>query len=49
MHLTLWTDYALRTLIYLGAKGDSLATIAEIAEGFYDPSPAKWSALRYGS
>jgi Rrf2 family nitric oxide-sensitive transcriptional repressor len=34
MHLTLWTDYALRTLIYLGAKGDSLATIAEIAESF---------------
>ena len=34
MHLTLWTDYALRTLIYLGAKGDGLATIAEIAESF---------------
>ena len=34
MHLTLWTDYALRTLIYLGAKGDNLATIAEIAESF---------------
>jgi Rrf2 family nitric oxide-sensitive transcriptional repressor len=34
MHLTLWTDYALRTLIYLGAKGDSLSTIAEIAESF---------------
>jgi Rrf2 family nitric oxide-sensitive transcriptional repressor len=33
-HLTLWADYALRTLIYLGAKGDSLATIAEIAESF---------------
>jgi len=34
MHLTLWTDYALRTLIYLGAKGDRLSTIAEIAVGF---------------
>lgn len=34
MHLTLWTDYALRTLIYLGAKGDRLSTIAEIAAGF---------------
>ena len=34
MRLTLWTDYALRTLIYVGAKGDRLATIAEIAERF---------------
>jgi Rrf2 family nitric oxide-sensitive transcriptional repressor len=34
MHLTLWTDYALRTLIYLGAKGDGMATVAEIAESF---------------
>src|SRR6476619_253595 len=34
MRLTLWTDYAVRTLIYLGGNGDSLATIAEIAEGF---------------
>jgi Rrf2 family transcriptional regulator, nitric oxide-sensitive transcriptional repressor len=34
MRLTLWTDYALRTLIYLGAKGDRLSTIAEIAESF---------------
>jgi len=32
MHLTLWTDYALRTLIYAGAKGERLSTIAEIAE-----------------
>jgi Rrf2 family transcriptional regulator, nitric oxide-sensitive transcriptional repressor len=34
MHLTLWTDYALRTLIYVGAHGDRLSTIAEIAAGF---------------
>jgi Rrf2 family transcriptional regulator, nitric oxide-sensitive transcriptional repressor len=34
MRLTLWTDYALRTLIYVGAKGDRLSTIAEIAAGF---------------
>jgi Rrf2 family transcriptional regulator, nitric oxide-sensitive transcriptional repressor len=34
MRLTLWTDYALRTLIYVGAKGERLSTIAEIAEGF---------------
>ena len=34
MRLTLWTDYALRTLIFVGAKGGKLATIAEIAEGF---------------
>jgi Rrf2 family nitric oxide-sensitive transcriptional repressor len=34
MHLTLGTDYALRTLIYVGAKGGRLATIAEIARAF---------------
>lgn len=34
MRLTLWTDYALRTLIYLGAKGSGLSTIAEIAASF---------------
>ena len=34
MRLTLWTDYALRTLIYVGAKGEQLSTIAEIAESF---------------
>ena len=34
MRLTLWTDYALRTLIYVGAKRDRLTTIAEIAESF---------------
>lgn len=34
MRLTLWTDYALRTLIYLATKGDELSTIAEIAKSF---------------
>jgi Rrf2 family nitric oxide-sensitive transcriptional repressor len=34
MRLTLLTDYALRTLIFVGAKGGRLATIAEIAESF---------------
>jgi Rrf2 family nitric oxide-sensitive transcriptional repressor len=34
MRLTLWTDYALRTLIYVGAKAGRLSTIAEIAESF---------------
>jgi Rrf2 family nitric oxide-sensitive transcriptional repressor len=34
MRLTLWTDYALRTLIFIGAKGGGLSTIAEIAERF---------------
>jgi Rrf2 family transcriptional regulator, nitric oxide-sensitive transcriptional repressor len=34
MRLTLWTDYALRTLIYVGAKGEELSTIAEIAKSF---------------
>jgi Rrf2 family nitric oxide-sensitive transcriptional repressor len=34
VRLTLGTDYALRTLIYLGAKGGARSTIAEIAESF---------------
>src|SRR6478609_688381 len=34
MRLTLWPDYALRTLIYIGATGGGLSTIAEIAESF---------------
>jgi Rrf2 family transcriptional regulator, nitric oxide-sensitive transcriptional repressor len=34
MRLTLWTDYALRTLIYVGAKSGELSTIAEIAQSF---------------
>jgi Rrf2 family nitric oxide-sensitive transcriptional repressor len=34
MRLTLWTDYALRTLIFVGATDGRLATIAQIAESF---------------
>jgi Rrf2 family nitric oxide-sensitive transcriptional repressor len=34
MRLTQYTDYALRTLILLGLKGETLATIAEIAERY---------------
>jgi Rrf2 family nitric oxide-sensitive transcriptional repressor len=34
MRLTLWTDYALRTLIYLAMKEQGLATIGEIAGSF---------------
>lgn len=34
MRLTLGTDYALRTLIYVGAAGGRRATIAEIAASF---------------
>lgn len=34
MRLTLWTDYALRTLIYVGAKAGRLSTIGEISENF---------------
>ena len=34
MRLTLRTDYALRTLIYVGANAGRLSTIAEIAESF---------------
>jgi Rrf2 family nitric oxide-sensitive transcriptional repressor len=31
MHLTRYTDYSLRVLIYLGTRQDKLATISEIA------------------
>ncbi|MCE8035063.1 MAG: Rrf2 family transcriptional regulator [Halomonas sp.] len=34
MHLTRYTDYALRVLIYLAVKGEERATIHEIAESF---------------
>jgi len=34
MRLTLWTDYALRTLMYVGAREPQLATIAEVAATF---------------
>ncbi|MDH5545919.1 MAG: Rrf2 family transcriptional regulator [Gammaproteobacteria bacterium] len=37
MQLTLYTDYSLRTLIYLEIHGDKLSTIGEIAE-FYQIS-----------
>jgi Rrf2 family nitric oxide-sensitive transcriptional repressor len=34
MRLTLWTDYALRTLMYVGVNDGRLATIAEISAAF---------------
>lgn len=34
MQLTLYTDYSLRVLIYLGLKEDELATISEIADSY---------------
>ena len=34
MRLTLHTDYALRVLMYVGVKGDTLSTIPEIVEHF---------------
>lgn len=34
MRLTQFTDFALRTLIYLGLKGDCLSSIHEIAEAY---------------
>ena len=37
MRLTVYTDYALRLLMYLALKDDGLATIAEVA-GSYDIS-----------
>jgi Rrf2 family nitric oxide-sensitive transcriptional repressor len=34
MQLTLYTDYSLRVLVYLGLKTDELATISEIAKTY---------------
>lgn len=34
MQLTLYTDYSLRVLMYLGLKTDELVTISEIAENY---------------
>ena len=34
MRLTVYTDYALRMLMYLELRKDQLATIAEIAESY---------------
>ncbi len=34
MRLTLYSDYALRTLMFLALKGDKLSTIQEIAETY---------------
>lgn len=34
MRLTVYTDYALRMLMYLALKGDGIATIAEIADSY---------------
>ena len=34
MNLTLYTDYSLRVLLYLGSKGDQPATITEISEAY---------------
>lgn len=34
MRLTLWTDYALRTLMFVAVMDDKACTIAEIAETF---------------
>ena len=34
MRLTLFSDYSLRVLIYLGIKGGELATVGEIAEAY---------------
>jgi Rrf2 family nitric oxide-sensitive transcriptional repressor len=34
MRLTGFTDYALRVLMYVGAKGESLSTVEEIADAY---------------
>lgn len=34
MHITRYTDYSLRVLIYLAEQGDGLTTIQEIADSY---------------
>ncbi|PWG60894.1 Rrf2 family transcriptional regulator, partial [Spiribacter halobius] len=34
MKLTRYSDYSLRVLMYLGVRGEGLATISEIAEAY---------------
>lgn len=34
MHITRYTDYSIRVLIYLASEGDRLATIQEIADSY---------------
>jgi Rrf2 family nitric oxide-sensitive transcriptional repressor len=34
MHITRYTDYSLRVLIYLAVQGDELATIQEISDSY---------------
>ncbi len=34
MHITRYTDYSLRVLIYLAVKGDELSTIQDIADSY---------------
>ena len=34
MHITRYTDYSLRVMIYLALKGDELSTIKEIADAY---------------
>ncbi|OHY81592.1 Rrf2 family transcriptional regulator, partial [Marinobacter sp. AC-23] len=34
MHITRYTDYSLRVLMYLAVQGDRLATIQEIADSY---------------
>lgn len=34
MHITRYTDYALRVLMYVGLKGDEISTIREIADSY---------------
>ncbi len=34
MHITRYTDYSLRVLMYLAVKGESLATIQDIADSY---------------
>ena len=45
MRLTVHSDYALRVLMYLGARKGQLATIEEIAKAYAISEMAMWTGI----